>query len=150
MMTEGLLEMIRRHEGLRLKPYICPGGHATIGFGWNMDAHPLPDDIAACLRVNGAITQDMAERLLNISVDMATRQARAIYPGFDDFSERRRYALVDFVFNLGVGGALKFKKMRAAIADGDWDRAADCMIQSKWFRQVGNRSREIVGLIREG
>jgi lysozyme len=150
ILTEGLLEMIRRHEGLSLKPYLCPGGHATIGYGWNMDAHPLPDDIAACLRLNGAITKDMAERLLNISVDMATRQARAIYPGFDDFTERRRYALVDFVFNLGAGGAMQFKKMRNAIEVRDWDRAADMMMDSKWYRQVGNRAKTVVGLIREG
>ncbi len=149
-MMADLLDMIRRHEGLRLSPYFCPGGHKTLAYGWNLDANQLPEDIAACLRVYGRITYDMAERLLNISVDTATRQARGIYPGFDDFTENRRNALVDFVFNLGAGGALKFKKMRAAIADGDWDRAADCMIQSKWFRQVGNRSREIVGLIREG
>jgi len=115
-----------------------------------MEAHSLPEDIAACLRVKGEITQDMAERLLNISVDTAARQARGIYPGFDSFSEPRRYALIDFVFNLGVGGALKFKKMRAAIEAGDWDRAADMMVQSKWYSQVGNRAKEVVGMIREG
>ena len=145
-----LLDMIRRHEGLWLKPYFCPGGHKTIGYGWNMEAHPLPEDIASCLRVMGEITKDMAERLLNISVDTATRQARGIYPGFDGFTENRRHALVDFVFNLGVGGALKFKQMRHAIEAGDWNYAADCMIESKWYQQVGNRAKEIVGLIREG
>lgn len=146
----NVLDLIRRHEGLRLKPYFCTGGARTIGYGWNMDAHPLPDDIAACLRVNGEITQDMAERLLDISTDTAIRQAWVIFPQFGEFSERRQMALVDFLFNVGAGTALTFKKALAAIYAGDWDKAADEMTDSRWFKQVGNRSREIVEMIRNG
>ena len=145
-----LHEMLRRHEGLKLEPYRCPAGKLTIGYGWNLDAHPLPDDYAACLRLTGAITLDMAERLLNISIDAATRQCRAIFHHFDDYSERRKAALIDFVFNVGVGTALTFKKALAAIMEGDWDKAADEMQDSKWFSQVGDRGPEIVGMIRNG
>lgn len=147
---EDLLEMIRRHEGLRLTPYYCPGGHRTIGYGWNLDANMPPDDILSHLRLKNFITKDMAERLLNISVDTATRQTKDLYPGFDSFTENRRFALIDFVFNLGVNGALKFKKMRMAIKNGDWNQAADMMIQSKWYSQVDTRAKEIVKMIKEG
>jgi lysozyme len=143
-------EMIRRHEGLSLKPYRCPAGKQTIGYGWNMEAQPLPADMAACLRITGAITEDMAERLLNISITTATDDCRAIYPGFDGFTEARRAALVDFCFNVGSTVALKFKKMRAAITAGNWQRAADEMIFSEWFKQVGVRGPEIVGMVRAG
>jgi lysozyme len=141
-------DMIRKHEGLRLTPYYCPAGQRTIGYGWNIDAHELPSDIASCLRINGAITQDMADRLLNISITVATEDCKAIYPGFEKFSDARRDALVDFVFNVGSSVALRFKKMRAAIAAGEWDSAADEMIFSDWFKQVGRRGPEIVGMVR--
>jgi lysozyme len=150
MSIDYLKEMLRRHEGVRLTPYFCPAGKKTIGIGWNMDAHKLPDDIASCLRVTGSITEEMADRLLNISITDATDNCRGIYKGFDDFSEARRFALIDFVFNVGIGTAIKFKKMRAAILAGNWDRAADEMLDSDWFKQVGSRGPEIVGMVRIG
>jgi lysozyme len=141
--------MLRRHEGLRLTPYYCSKNHKTVGYGWNLD-NALPSDIASYLRIHGSITEPMAERLLNISITTATDDCRAIFPGFDDFTEARRFALIDFVFNVGAGTAVTFRKMRAAIEAGNWGRAADEMIDSDWFSQVGVRGPEIVGMVRVG
>jgi lysozyme len=149
MNIDLLKEMIKRHEGLRLKPYPCSQKHLTIGYGWNLD-NDLPSDIASYLRVTGEITRGMAERLLNISIDTATRQAWSIFPQFGGFSENRQMALIDFIFNVGVGTALKFRKALAAIEKGDWNRAADEMFLSRWREQVGDRAAEIIGMIRTG
>jgi GH24 family phage-related lysozyme (muramidase) len=59
-------------------------------------------------------------------------------------------ALIDFVFNVGAGTALKFRKALEAIYEGDWNKAADEFQDSKWFKQVGDRGPEIVNMIREG
>lgn len=142
--------MIDRHEGNWLKKYRCPAGHWTIGRGWNLDAHPLPEDIASYLRLNGEITKTMSDRLLNISIDVALRQCSDIFPQFWGFSERRQMALADFVFNVGAGTALKFKKALAAINAGEWDTAAKEFQDSKWFKQVGTRGYEIVEMIQNG
>jgi lysozyme len=130
-------ELIKSHEGLRLRKYRCSRGHWTIGWGWNLDAHPLPAEIASFYRIHGAITEEMAERLLDISMAAAEADCRNIYPGFDQFSERRKDALVDFVFNLGAAGALKFRRMRAAIIAGDWLEAARQLNDSAYWRQLG-------------
>jgi len=138
MMNNDLLrKMIKRHEGLRLFPYRCIGGKLTIGYGWNLDAHPLPVDYAHCLRATGKITEAMAEHLLTIMIDMAERDCRDIYPGFNRFSETRRFALIDFLFNLGSTRALKFKKMRKAIEAEDWEEAANQVNDSVYWRQLG-------------
>ena len=34
--SEALIKMIKRHEGLRLKPYKCTAGKTTIGYGRNL------------------------------------------------------------------------------------------------------------------
>ena len=149
MNLDTLKDTIRRHEGLRLKPYPCSQNHLTIGYGWNLD-NDLPSDIASYLRVTGEITRAQAERLLNIAVDTATRQAWAIFPQFGGFSERRQMALVDFIFNVGAGTAMKFRKALAAIEEGEWNKAADEFQDSRWFKQVGDRSKELVAMIREG
>lgn len=143
-------EMLKRHEGLSLKPYRCPAGKESIGYGWNLEAHALPPEIASCLRVTGSITEDMADELLDISIGTATADCKAIYQGFDGFTEARQAALVDFVFNVGATVAMKFKKMHAAVEAGEWNRAADEMLFSRWASQVGNRANTIIGMVRKG
>ncbi len=150
MIRPSLREMVKLHEGLRLFPYKCTGNRWTIGYGWNIEAHPLPEHIAAELRAHSRITEEMAEELLTISLEAALLNAEAIFPGFPDFSEDRQDALTDFVFNVGTGTAMKFKRLRQAIAERNWPWAADELEQSKWFRQVGGRGRKIVEMVRHG
>ena len=144
-------EMLKRHEGMRLGVYICPARKHTIGVGWNIDARPLPDDIALYLKQNNQITEEMSDRLLDISIESATKDCQRIYPNFDMFSESRQEALIDFVFNVGVGTALKFRNMLAAIVSGNWDKAANELYYSQWRTQVGpSRANEIIHMVREG
>ena len=37
------LDRLKRHEGLRLEAYVCPAGALTIGYGHNLDQHPIPN-----------------------------------------------------------------------------------------------------------
>jgi len=153
-------EMLKRHEGLRLKPYICPAGKKTIGYGWNLDAHAMPDEMYSSLRVDGAITQEMADQLLTISIEAAEQQARGIWKGFDGFTDRRQSALVDLVFNMGAGKVMNgFPSFCKAVNAGDWKRAADELMYadgtkkdkfSGYWKQVGDRAVEIVDMICEG
>jgi len=145
-----LKEMIDRHEGNRLKKYRCPAGHWTISRGWNIDARALPVDIASYLRLYGEITPAMSDRLLNIAIDTAVAQCRSIWPDFENFSERRQLALADFIYNVGAGTALKFRKALAAIEEGDWNKAAREMEDSNYYKQVPNRAKEIVEMVRNG
>ena len=149
MDRDALRNMLARHEGLRLKPYPCSRNHMTIGYGWNLK-NPLPRSIDAYLNINGEITKEMAEKLLDISMDTAIRQAWDIFPQFGGFSERRQMALVDWLFNVGIGTALTFRRTLAAIYAGEWGKAADAMADSRWFGQTGDRSREICDMVRNG
>jgi lysozyme len=143
-------DMLIKHEGWKKRPYHCPAGKLTIGVGWNIDANYLPDDIASHLREHGEITDEMINRLLTISIEAAIHNCRDIWPGFDNFSENRRDALTDFVFNIGARGVQKFKKANKAIMAGNWETAAKEMRDSAWYHQVGNRSVEIVDMVLKG
>ena len=146
----NLREMLKRHEGYSSMPYKCPAGKRTIGWGHNIDAHPLPKDIEGYLAANSYILPEHAERLLSDDIRTATQDCQRIYPGFDGFSEPRRAALTDFMFNVGATVAAKFKNMRKAVIDGDWNRAADELFFSRWREQVGDRATEIIGMVRAG
>jgi lysozyme len=53
-------------------------------------------------------------------------------------------------FNLGIKGLLEFKNTLAFIGAGDWERAANGMLASKWAKQVGMRAIELSELMRKG
>lgn len=125
-MQESVRGMITRHEGNRLRRYLCPAGHWTIGRGWNIDAWPLPRDIAAYEHVNGEITQEMSDILLDITVDTVMRQAQDIFNDFNAISETRRNALIDLIVNMGTGRLVhSFPSFVNAVNRRDWQRAAD-------------------------
>jgi len=145
---ETLRAMIKRHEGWRDRPYLCSAGHRTIGYGWNLDANPLPDDIAAYLNRHGCILPEHGERLLTIAIGAATFQCHMLCPAFNTFSQERQNALVDFVFNVGLGTAKKFVKATTAINAGDWGKAAEEMKDSLWYHQVGARADDIIDMIK--
>ena len=132
----NIYELIKKHEGLRLKPYTCPTGHLTIGYGHNLEA-------------NG-ITEDIAEKLLIQDVEAATLAVIDLVPTYHDLSDNRKMALIDMCFNMGKFGLAKFKKFLQAIAEHNWVEASAQLVDSTWYTQVGTRAETVVQMIREG
>ena len=58
--------------------------------------------------------------------------------------------LISMAFNLGEPRLAGFRRMRAAIAAGDWHRAASEALASRWARQTGRRAIHIAELMRDG
>ncbi len=135
-MNDKLRALLIKHEGLRLKPYLDTVGKTTIGIGRNLDDKGISNDEANYLFMN--------------DVDEATFQAMKVLPDFVSFSENRRNALVDMVFNMGINRFLGFKKMIAAIKSGDWTAAANEMRNSAWAAQLPARVAELAELVEKG
>lgn len=140
-MTEALMNRIKaqlvRHEGLRLKPYRCTAGKLTIGVGRNLDDSGISQTEAYVLLENDI--QNCEKQLLD--------EIPEIYNGLDEVSKS---VLLNMCFNLGIGGLLEFNNTLAFIAAGDWERAANGMLASKWAKQVGRRAIELSELMRKG
>lgn len=127
--------LCKRFEGLRLRPYLCPAGIATIGYGSTRYLNGQPVSLA-----DSAITADEAEALL-----LATL-ARDYLPGVrracpDIDSPKRLAALVDFAYNLGLG-ALRSSTLRRRVNEQKWD-AVPAELQ-RWVRGGG---RVLPGLV---
>lgn len=123
----NVIELIKKHEGERLKPYRCTAGKWTVGVGWNFDDNKLPPDINEYLTEHGEITPEMSDRLLTISIGWAARDCRALFPEFDSFSAKRQIALIDWLFQLGHYRASKFANSIHFINTGRWERAERAM-----------------------
>lgn len=131
MIPAALPDLIRRFEGLRLKPYRCPAGVPTCGYG-----HTGPD-----VRMDSpSVTRALAELWLEEDAERACRAALALSPslaGQDD----RLAAIADFIFNLGAG-RYKASTLRRRVAADDWAGAADQL--SRW---VWGGGRKLPGLV---
>ena len=123
------------HEGLKLKPYRCTAGKLTIGVGRNLD--------------DKGISHDEAMLLLRNDIEEVTRQLER-YSWYVALGPTRRKVLIDMAFNLGIGGLLGFQKMIEALERGDYERAADEMVNSRWYKQVGKRGRRLERMMRTG
>lgn len=132
-----VIELCKRFEGFRSKPYLCPAGVATIGYGATayLDGRPVTLSDAP-------VTKEQAEELLEASI-------RRIYlpgvlrlcPGLIA-SPGALNATVDFAFNLGVG-RLQTSTLRRKLNAQDWEGAAEQL--RKWVRGGG---RVLPGLVK--
>ena len=136
-LLERIKEQLVRHEGLRLKPYRCTAGKLTIGIGRNLDDRGISQTEAYVLLDNDI--QNCEKQLLG--------EIPEIYNGLD---EVRKSVLLNMCFNLGINGLLGFNNTLAFIGAGDWERAANGMLASKWAKQVGRRAIELSELMRKG
>jgi lysozyme len=132
---ETIEEMLIRHEGLRLKPYRCTAGKLTIGVGRNLEDNGISEDEAMVM-----LTNDIAN----------ARKALSVYIWFDGLSSVRKNVCLDMVFNLGIKGFSRFKWMISCINRGDYECAANEMLNSKWAAQVGKRVYELSEMMRKG
>jgi len=129
--------MLIRHEGRKDVPYLCPAGKLTIGIGHNITDKGLPKDIQAYLDEHGYITDAMIDRIFAADVMEAMSACMKLYPQFNSFSEGRKIALIDFLFNVGIGTAQEFKSTNRAINGGNWEAAAENIRHSLYWKQLG-------------
>lgn len=134
---DRIKEQLVRHEGLRLKPYRCTAGKLTIGIGRNLDDSGISQSEAHIMLINDIMN---CEKQLQAKIP-------DIYNGLD---EVRKSVLLNMCFNLGINGLLGFKNTLAFVKAGDWERAANNMLASKWAKQVGRRAIELSELMRKG
>jgi lysozyme len=108
--------LARRFEGFRSRPYLCPAGVPTIGYG----ATRYLDGRRVQL-TDPPISQAAADRLLlrQLERDYLPAVLR-LCPGLVGEAPERLAAIVDFTFNLGQG-RLSSSTLRRRINAGDWD-----------------------------
>jgi lysozyme len=111
-------------------------GNLTIGVGHNLSAKGLSPAIRQLL---------LEEDIQDVEDNLDER-----LPWWRNLSDNRQMALADFVFNVGIGTALRFPKFLAALETGDYSRAAFELNDSDWAKQVGTRSQDLQKLITEG
>lgn len=138
-MTEKLLEMLKRHEGVEHHIYRCSAGFLTLGAGRNVDP-----------RGGLGLSDDEVDYLLENDIARVIKELSSEYPWFNDLDDVRKDAMIDISFNLGATRLRGFKKALAAMAVADHTLAAKEFLDSKWSRDVKGRAHELASMIETG
>ena len=133
---DKMIEQLVDHEGLELHPYEDSLGILTIGVGRNLEER--------------GISEDEAFYLLGNDIDIIWDELIKQHPIVEDLDDQRQMILLDMAFNMGVPRLGKFKKMWAAIEDGDMIEASKQALDSRWADQVGRRAERLAERLTSG
>lgn len=114
MLPSQCLDLIKKYEGLRLKPYLDSVNVPTIGYGTTY----YPDGTLVKI-TDPEITVDKAEELLSIHAYSFWQQVKDLTSPYK-LSDNQYSALTSFSYNLGIGALLKstlLKKLKVNPSD---------------------------------
>lgn len=126
-----ILDDIKKHEGWRSEGYLDHLGNPTIGYGFTW------------------ITKEEGELILQNRINMLWNELRARFYWFDSQPHNVKKALLNMAYQMGADGVLGFSRMRHYIEIGEYDKAANEALDSKWAEQTPNRAHEVAGWIRD-
>ena len=132
-----LISELRRDEGVVAHAYQDSLGYWTIGVGHLIDK-----------RKGGKMPDVIIDMLLRYDIDEKVAELNEKLPWWGFLDEPSQRVIVNMAFNLGVEGLLKFKDFMDALKDGDRNRAASEMLNSKWAEQVGARATRLAAVIK--
>ena len=130
-MSDYAFSRLKEFEGLRLTAYKCAGGKWTIGYGHTKG-----------VREGQRIDERTASRLLEEDVEYF-ESFLAKEPYAEDITQGQWDALVDFLFNLGVGNFLSSTLRKRIIEDVDHD---DIPNQFRRWNKAGGKV--LMGLVK--
>lgn len=123
-------------EGKKRRVYTCPAGYATIGIGHKIKR----GENYLGLTLSDAQIEEIFKRDMIEAYVAAKTSVR----DFDSLPHEVKLIICDMAYNLGKAGFRKFQKAIAACDARDWKTMAECLRDSKWFGQVGKRSKNHV------
>ena len=128
-------QLLKRDEGLRLKPYVDSVGKITIGVGRNLS--------------DNGITEEEAMMFLNADIFQAITDVRSVCSVYEELSRPRQLVMISMAFNMGRKRLGEFVRFLNAIHLSDWDEAAEEMLNSKWAKQVGPRAHRLAAMMKD-
>jgi len=144
MNLEKLREEIAYDEGVVHEIYLDHLGLPTFGIGHLV----LESDPEHGLPVGTPIDESRCNAAFEQDIQTVLSDCNKLYPEFEDLPEEAQRVIANMMFNMGYPRLSKFKGMKAGVDTRDWNRAADEMIDSRWYRQVTKRADRLVERIR--
>ena len=140
MSFSDLKARIKEHEGFVPKIYKDQLGFKTIGFGHLV----LPTDKFA---EGVTYKKKDLEEVFDSDFNIAKSNANQLIKGLP-IHHQAKCVIIEMVFQLGIGGVSKFKKMWKALKQNDYQIASEEMLDSKWAKQTPKRAEELSSVMK--
>jgi len=144
MNIEQLRKQLEIDEGVKYEIYNDHLGYATFGIGHLV----LESDPEHGQEIGTEVSEERVIEAFEKDVQTVLDECKVLYEDFDDLPEEVQQIIANMMFNMGRPRLSKFKGMKAGVDARDWDRAADEMVDSGWYRQVTNRADRLVQRMR--
>lgn len=105
----------------------------TVGYGFTRGVNE-----------RSRMSREQADQLLTKEMIDHTVGLERLVPRWKDWPLFAQTVIVNLSFNLGIAKLAKFTNTLRFFNAQDWDRAANNLTQSLWYKQVGNRAKELV------
>lgn len=145
MNKDQLRQELADDEGCKYSVYLDHLNLPTFGIGHLItEADPEFGE-----PIGTEVSEERVRKAFNLDVAVTIDECKVLYPDFDDLPEECQHVIANMMFNMGRPRLSKFKKMKAAIDNRDFNEAAEQMIDSRWHDQVPNRAKRLVKRIRD-
>tara|TARA_R100000278_G_scaffold116763_1_gene96358 strand:+ start:1085 stop:1540 length:456 start_codon:yes stop_codon:yes gene_type:complete len=144
MNKDQLRKELAEDEGCKYEIYLDHLGLPTYGIGHLV----VEDDPEYGQPVGTPVSEERVRQVFSLDIASTLDECQVLYPDFDDLPEECQLIIANMMFNMGRPRLSKFKGMKAGVDARDWNRAADEMVDSRWYSQVPNRAIRLVDRMR--
>lgn len=121
--------LVKDREGLKLEAYICPAGKPTIGYGHTKG-----------VKLGTRITKEQADQMLTVDLERFKAQASRYIKV--PVTKGQFIALMDFVYNLGVG-SLRESTLLKLLNQGDYLGASEQFQRWVWVTTTNKEGQTV-------
>ncbi len=144
MNVEQLRKELETDEGCKHETYLCSQNVVTGGIG-----HMITEwDDEKYTEVGVEISEEQVKAWFNKDIESVLNDCELLYDDFDHLPEEAQLIIANMMFNLGRNRLGAFKGMKSGVDARDWNKAADEMVDSRWYEQVPNRAKRLVDRMR--
>ena len=144
MNIENLRKELEMDEGVKYEIYKDHLGYPTFGIGHLV----IDSDPEHGQEIGTSVSKDRVIEAFDKDVQIVLSDCERLYNDFNVLPEECQMIIANMMFNMGRPRLSKFKGMKAGVDAQDWNKAADEMIDSNWYKQVPNRAGRLVKRMR--
>jgi|TARA_R110001632_G_scaffold65215_1_gene154677 lysozyme len=144
MNIDRLRQQLEIDEGCKYVIYLDHLNLPTHGIGHLI----LESDPEYGQPVGTSVSEDRVIECFEKDLESVQKDCYRLYDDFDDLPETVQEIIANMLFNMGLGRMKAFKGMKRNVDARQWDKAADEMVDSRWYNQVGERSKRLVERMR--
>ena len=146
MNRDELIKEIIMDEGYKTETYEDHLGFLTLGVGHLV----LDTDPEIKQPVGTPVSEERIKECLNNDIAIVCSELDRNMAWWLKLDDNRQRVLANMCFNLGYPRLRNFKKFLAALQTGNWEEAAEEMLDSKWAVQVGDRAKRLAKRMEKG